>query len=108
MEEMMKYINANVEALIANHIAKCEETGAMPEQHKGFIRDMWHRYAKIADTRRNAKLVAELEAKGGFVDIDAYKGYCRVYFDDGSMKRIRQATAEALINLGVVTQNYDY
>ena len=104
----MKYINANVEALTANHIAKCEETGAMPEEHKGFIRDMYQRYAKIADTRRNAKLVAELEAKGGNVDIDAYKGYCRVYFDDGSIKRIRQETAVALINLGVVTQNYDY
>ncbi len=56
----MKHLkNVNVEALIANHIAECEKTGPMHEQHKGFARDMFESAAKKADTRRNARRIGE-------------------------------------------------
>ncbi len=110
----MKHLkNVNVESLIANHIAECEKTGAMHEQHKGFARDMFRNAAKKADTRRNAQLIAELNAKGGQMDADAYGAYFYVRFEDGTQKRIRKETAEVLRTLKAVpiaerSDDYNY
>ena len=97
----MKNFNLSIDAMIANYIA--EHGNVSSDQWKAHVAEMFTLAAKKADTRRNAQLVAELNAKGGYVMQDPSYGYCYVNFDDNTQKKIRQATAEALITLNLVT-----
>ena len=103
----MKNFNLDIDAMIANYIAAWGVNSS--DQWKQHVAAMFNSAAKKADTQRNAKLVAELTAKGGSVMQDASYGYCYVNFDDNTQKKIRKATAEALITLNLVTseRNFD-
>ena len=97
----MKNFNLNIDAMIASYVAEHGNTPS--DQWKQHVAEMFTSAAKKADTRRNAQLVAELNDKGGSVMQDPSFGYCWINFDDNTQKKIRQATAEALITLNLVT-----